>query len=224
MQDALRLLLLAATWAGYFALHSLLAGRGLKAEVARRWPRLARRYRLAYNVTALVTLVPVLALMAHTPGPWLWRWEGAWGWLADGLALGALAGFAWSARYYDLGEFAGLDRAGAEGPGGLRISPLHRHVRHPWYSLGLVLIWTRDMDAAWLVSALVITAYLVVGSRLEERRLVAEFGEAYRAYKRRVPGLVPLPGRALSRAEAWSLEQQARAAPPQGAAGPRNLA
>ncbi len=208
MQDSLSLLLLAATWGGYFALHSLLASHSLKAEVARRWPRLARRYRLAYNATALVTLVPVLALMAGTPGPWLWRWEGAWGWLADGLAVCALAGFAWSARYYDLGEFAGLHRPGADSPGagGLRLSPLHRHVRHPWYSLGLVLIWTRDMDAAWLVSALAISAYLVVGSRLEERKLVVEFGEAYRAYQRRVPGLVPRPWRRLTPAEGRELE------------------
>lgn len=208
MQDALRLLLLTATWGGYFALHSLLASHAMKAEVARRWPRFARRYRLFYNTVALVTLVPVLALMASTPGPWLWRWHGAWGWLADALALCALAGFVWSARYYDLGEFAGLRRACADGPatGGLRISPLHRHVRHPWYSLGLVLIWTRDMDAAWLVSALAITAYLVVGSRLEERKLVAEFGEAYRAYQRRVPGLVPRPWRRLTPAEGRELE------------------
>ena len=58
------------------------------------------------------------------------------------------------------------------------------------------------MDPAWLVSCIAITLYFAIGSRLEERKLVAEFGESYRRYQRRVPGLVPLPGRRLSRADA----------------------
>ena len=197
---------LAAAWTAYFALHSLLASHAAKSWLTHRWPGLGRRYRLAYNAVAVLTLVPVLGLAAAAGGPWLWRWEGLWGWLADGLALAARGGFAWSARYYDLGEFAGVRRP--EGSG-LRISPLHRHVRHPWYSLGLVILWSRDMNAAWLVSALLISAYLVVGSRLEERKLVAEFGEAYRSYQRRVPGLVPRPWRRLSAAQAQALEAEA---------------
>ena len=84
--------------------------------------------------------------------------------------------------------------------------PLHRHVRHPWYALSLVLLWTRDMSTALLVSALAITAYFVVGSWLEERKLLARFGPAYGQYMARVPGLVPRPWRRLSREEARQLE------------------
>ena len=36
-----------------------------------------------------------------------------------------------------------------------------------------------------------ITLYFWIGSIYEERRLVAEFGEAYREHQRRVPRLVP---------------------------------
>jgi len=46
------------------------------------------------------------------------------------------------------------------------------------------------------------TAYFVIGSRLEERKLVREFGENYRRYQQSVPALMPLPGRYLGRAEA----------------------
>jgi protein-S-isoprenylcysteine O-methyltransferase Ste14 len=38
----------------------------------------------------------------------------------------------------------------------------------------------------------VFTAYVVVGTLLEEKKLVAEFGEEYRSYQRRVSMLVPL--------------------------------
>src|SRR3569623_329762 len=63
-----------------------------------------------------------------------------------------------SLRYYDMREYLGLR---THGPATLRISPLQRHVRHPWYALALLLIWTRDMDAAWLVSCVCTTLYLV---------------------------------------------------------------
>ncbi len=61
------------------------------------------------------------------------------------------------------------------------------------------------MNAARLVSALAITAYFVIGSRLEEGKLMDRFGEAYRRYRDRVPALVPRPWRVLSREEARRL-------------------
>lgn len=61
------------------------------------------------------------------------------------------------------------------------------------------------MNAARLVSALAITAYFVIGSRLEEQKLIARFGEAYRRYRDRVPGLLPRPWRTLRREDARRL-------------------
>ena len=84
-------------------------------------------------------------------------------------------------------------------------APLHRHVRHPWYSLGLLILWTRDMDEARLTSALCITLYLWLGSLLEEEKLLAFHGEAYARYRARVPGLIPWPGRSLDADEARAL-------------------
>lgn len=109
-----------------------------------------------------------------------------------------------------MGEFLGLKplrerRRNVTEHDGFRISPLHRHVRHPWYALGLVLIWTRDMNAPLLISALAITLYLILGSRLEEKKLEAHFGAAYRDYKDKVPALLPLPWKRLSAAEADAL-------------------
>ena len=86
-----------------------------------------------------------------------------------------------------------------------RLSPFHRHVRHPWYFFSLILIWTRDMNGAMLVSAVLLTLYFVVGSHLEERKLIAFHGDVYRRYMQRVPGLIPLPWRSLSPAEAAAL-------------------
>jgi protein-S-isoprenylcysteine O-methyltransferase Ste14 len=205
---------LAACWLGYFALHSVLAGLSAKRWVARRWPSLLPYYRLVFNLLAVVLLLPPLYLTFTLPGEPLWAWRGAWGWVANGLALAALAGFWYSLRLYDMGEFLGLrqwraQHSRVEDQERFRISPLHRFVRHPWYALALVLLWTRDMPPALLLTALLVSGYFVLGSRLEERKLIAYHGAAYREYRRRVPALIPVPWRVLSRAEARRLEAQA---------------
>jgi protein-S-isoprenylcysteine O-methyltransferase Ste14 len=135
--------------------------------------------------------------------------------LAYGLAGLAILGFAWSLRYYDGSEFLGLRQWRARQRSALdqerlHLSPLHRFVRHPWYTLGLVLVWTQNMDAARLTSAVVISAYFVLGSRLEERKLLLYHGPAYAAYRRRVPALLPRPWRSLSSAEARELTRLSR--------------
>ena len=206
---------LALGWVAYAALHSLLASLRCKAWVTRRWPACARYYRLAFNLQSVVLVLPLVWATYAIPGDWLWRWTGAWAWFANGLALAALAGFWLSTGSYDMGEFLGLKplrekRTDAAEHDGFRISFLHRHVRHPWYALGLVLVWTRDMNAPLLVSALAVTLYLFVGARLEERKLEAHFGAAYRDYRRKVPGLVPVPWKRLSADEATELMRRTR--------------
>ncbi|WP_243316686.1 methyltransferase family protein [Geothrix paludis] len=209
--DTANLMLLSLAWVAYAALHSSLASLGLKRAVAAHLPRLVSAYRLAYNLIACLALLPILWLLVYRPGAWVWRWTGVGAWVMNGLALVAVGILvAWPAGY-DLGEFLGwrqlrMRRGMAEDLEPFRISALHRFVRHPWYSLSLVILWTRDMNAARLVSAGWITIYFIVGSWLEERKLLARFGGAYRDYMDRVPGLLPRPWRILSRAEARRLE------------------
>ena len=202
--------ILIAAWCAYFAIHSLLASLWLKRWIANRKPAWLRSYRIGYNVFAATLLILPLWLTFGLDSDPLWQWRGVSAWLANGLAVAALIGFAWSMRYYDSAEFLGVRQwqrgdQRVEDQERLHISPLHRFVRHPWYSLGLVLIWTRDMNVAFLVTAVVITLYLVVGSRLEERKLIVYHGDVYRDYRRRVPALAPRPWRYLTRAQAREL-------------------
>lgn len=194
-------------WIAYFFLHSLLATPGVKAAFARRWPARAARYPYYYSVLAVVLLLPVASLVSAVPGPVLWRWSGPLAWFMNLLAVVALVA-AWRAgRGYNLGRFLGIrDAAGNDT---LFIGPWQRHVRHPWYALGLVVLWTRSMDLGTFISALAITAYIVIGSRREERKLLATYGQAYRDYMARVPALLPRPGRSLSGDEAEHLMAEA---------------
>jgi len=217
VSDGVGLLALVASWAVYAVIHSLLASHWVKRRLAARCPQCLSGYRLFYNLLALGLLPVPLWLTFSLPGEPLWQWQGVLAWLANGLALAAALGFVYSLRYYDGSGFLGL-RQLREGhrelgePEGLCISPLHRWVRHPWYTLGLVILWTRDMNAPLLVTALVITAYFALGSRLEERKLLTQYGEAYARYRAAVPGLLPRPWRRLSAAQAAELERQGRQA------------
>ncbi len=181
-----------------------------KRWVALRWPGFMPYYRLAYNLLALVLLIPPLTLVAHWHGVWLWIWTGVGFWLTEGLALLAIVGFVYSLRYYDSQEFLGLrqwrdNRNHGREQEPLVISPLHRFVRHPWYSLGLVLLWTQPMDAALLLSAVWISLYLLVGMVWEEGRLIEAHGDRYRRYRRAVPAILPSPWRWMNRAEAQAI-------------------
>jgi protein-S-isoprenylcysteine O-methyltransferase Ste14 len=207
------LTLLAICWIAYFALHSALASLTIKRKVAAAWPGLMPWYRLGFNLLAALLILPILWLSWLDPGPGLWRWQGAAAWLANGLALAALLGFWLSLKHYDMQEFLGLRQLRhkvrkIEDQEHLRISPFHRFVRHPWYFFGLVLLWTRDMSATTLLTSVLVTLYFVIGSRMEERKLLVYHGDAYRRYMARVPALIPRPWKTLTReeAETWSKE------------------
>lgn len=122
-------------------------------------------------------------------------------WLPRGI-LDACAGFLFLAggRCYSLRQFLGIDQlrdpvaAGALGArGDLRTTGILGVTRHPWYLGSLLFVWTAPgaFRVFTLLTAVVFSAYLILGSILEERKLVMIFGDEYRNYQTRVSMLLP---------------------------------
>jgi len=68
----------------------------------------------------------------------------------------------------------------------------YRWVRHPLYFFCLLLIWSCPaLSLDRLLYNVLWSTWILVGSVLEERDLVADFGASYRDYQRKVPMLIP---------------------------------
>lgn len=75
----------------------------------------------------------------------------------------------------------------------------YRFVRHPIMTGFLVAFWvTPRMSVGHLLFAAGTTVYILVGVTLEQRDLVAAFGDRYRQYLEEVPMFVPRPWRTVS--------------------------
>jgi protein-S-isoprenylcysteine O-methyltransferase Ste14 len=73
-----------------------------------------------------------------------------------------------------------------------RVPLLYKRMRHPLYVGWMTAFWaTPTMSWGHLLFAIVLTAYMVLAARVEERDLIDYFGDQYREYRRRVPAFVP---------------------------------
>ena len=113
----------------------------------------------------------------------------------------AAAGFIWGFRALASFDSFGLVPLMRRSQGtdvhapGLVIRGPYLWLRHPLYFFVIILIWSfPDLNSDRLLFNLLWTLWIVIASFLEERDLVATFGEPYRNYQKLVPMLFPWRG------------------------------
>lgn len=183
------ILLALAIWG---VVHSFLASPLAKKLLPLRVGR-SDFYRLAYNIFAGISFLPVLSLTATLPDQPLYRVSEPWSILMyGGQALSALL-LAIAFLQTDSLSFVGIRQLfEKEETGLLATRGLYRIVRHPLYTFSLSFIWLNpSVSQNSMVFYIGVTLYVLIGAFFEERKLLRDYGEEYAEYQRKTPMLVP---------------------------------
>jgi len=187
----------------FAAQHSIMARPAFKRWWTRLVPQSVERATYVLFASALLALLL-----------WQWRPIPATVWAAnDPIAVTALEIVFWLGwalvlvstflinhfELFGLAQVVAFFRGRKPTRPVFRTPSLYRWVRHPLYLGFLLAFWAAPvMSAGHLLFAIATTGYILLGIFLEERDLIAEFGDQYRRYRATVGMLVPTPWRRAS--------------------------
>jgi protein-S-isoprenylcysteine O-methyltransferase Ste14 len=198
MDLTMKSLLAVIFWVLWCSLHSTLIAPTVTETMKKKLGDGFRFYRLLYNAISVVTLIPLVSYSMSIRQAPFFRWEGDLVIVRYLLVATSLSLFIAGAGHYSMSQLFGI-RQIKTGRGGQAASDYDTFdtsgilgmIRHPWYIAGILLVWAGDLSLSTLLINIVIIAYFVVGTFLEERKLLLEFGDRYREYQRNVSMFIP---------------------------------
>ena len=192
-------ILLAVIWGVYCAVHSLTISPPFLRWVHRRFPNGHRYHRLSFNLFSILSLIPVVLYSWALSSAPIFQWDGGLRLLQAAFIVISVALMVAGASHYDFREFMGFsqisntDACRSIGKDcELKTAGILGVVRHPWYTAVFFLLWARDLDPAAIIVNTVLTVYVVIGTHLEERKLITAFGQTYRNYQKEVSMFLPI--------------------------------
>ncbi len=182
----------------FFIQHSGMIRTSFRDQLAHIIPR---HYHPSFYAIASGIVLTAVVLFWHPSQTVLYGVTGSLRLLVRVISVLAVMGISWGVRALGKYDTFGLDPIRAY----LRGRPLrspnfvvrgpYLWVRHPLYFFMLTLIWSYPVvNSDRLLFNVLWTLWVVIGSYLEEKDLVAEFGEKYRHYQKTVPMLLPWRG------------------------------
>ena len=200
----------------FFVQHSVLIRRPVRNVLTRAIPQ--HCYGLAYTYASAIVLVLLVVFWQHAGGP-LYAVHGLGRWILRITLLLAFVGVLWgigSLEKFDaFGADAYLNHLRQRKPPSdhLTVRGPYGIVRHPFYACGIQALWaTPDLPIDRLLLNVLFTGWILLGARLEERDLLADFEGEYARYRESVPMFVPLLWKKQAKAERVNATSGNRAA------------
>jgi methanethiol S-methyltransferase len=192
-------LLIASLWIGYCALHSYLISIGFTNLMTRLLKNYYAFYRLFYILISLILLIPLINFTAQSDTRIIVTYEYPLSIVRYTLLSCALLVFFWAFFFnYDSLSFFGIRQILSFGKikkinptEEIRRNGLLGIMRHPMYLALIIYLWCQTFRVMDILINTVLTIYVIIGTRLEEKKLVLEFGDTYIKYQQEVPMLIP---------------------------------
>ncbi len=179
----------------FFLQHSILIRRSVRRSLRKLTPE--HYYGVAYTISSSIPLLALVLLWQRSPVH-VYELHGSGYWLVRAVLLVALLGFVWGflsfKRFDAFGTAALLAHARREQvrPPKITAKGAYGWMRHPFYASGLLAVWaTPALSLDRLLFNLLFTGWIVLGTFLEERDLLSQFGEEYARYQHAVPMFIP---------------------------------
>ena len=195
----MKYLLIALLWTGYCLLHSFLISIRFTDLVTRLLKDYYAFYRIFYVFISLVLLIPLINYTAQLDNNVIIIYDPSLNIVRYVLISGSLLMFFWAFFFnYDSLSFFGIRQALNFGKI-RKINPseevkrdgLLGIIRHPMYLSLIIYLWCQTFRMSDIVVNIVLTIYIVIATRLEEKKLVLEFGDTYVKYQQEVPMFIP---------------------------------
>ncbi|MCX6160036.1 MAG: NnrU family protein [Ignavibacteriae bacterium] len=192
-------LLIILLWTGYCSLHSFLISIRFTNLMTRLLKNYYAFYRLFYILISFVLLVPLINYTAQTDNKVIITYSSPFDIIRYVLVYASLLMFFWAFFFnYDSLSFFGIRQILNFGKpkkinqsGELKKNGLLGIIRHPMYLALIIYLWCQTFRVTDIVVNTVLTIYVIIGSILEEKKLVLEFGDSYIRYQKEVPMLIP---------------------------------
>ncbi len=186
-------------WIIWCAVHSLLISDKITSFLKKQLGYRYKYYRLLYNTISIITIIPVIYYSRSVRYEPVFKWDSYMIIFRVIIIFVAFLLFYLGAKQYSFSKFIGIYQVKTGHTGGklitdkeLNISGILKYIRHPWYTGALFIIWARDIYLSVILENLVITIYIIIGTYLEEQKLVYEFGESYKKYRKQVSMFITL--------------------------------
>jgi hypothetical protein len=194
------MLVLSLLWIAWCILHSLLIDTSVQQYLRKFIPKYLKYFRVFYNLLSLLTLLPLVWVTITEPGQLIFSWQGYSNIIRFFLLGAAVTLYYTGAKGYDLQYFLGIEQIKTGegqlllgGEGGFSDKGVFGVIRHPWYLGSLCLLWSilPAYHAPIFLAVSILSMYLVVGTLLEERKILKQYPAQYRDYQQRVSMLFP---------------------------------